>query len=86
MLKLIKDNSIYPLLQPRFLNQNRSNQSITKIYKIVKSIIKEKWYQKLEHINNNNLTQISKLAIRILFFKYNTNTKPEFYEACTLGK
>lgn len=44
---------------------------------------KEKWYQRLGHIHNNNLNQMLKLANRIWFSKKNVNTKPDFYEACT---
>lgn len=59
---------------------------MTKAYQTANPAIKEKWHKKFEHVNNNNLIIISKMAIKISFLKDNTNMEPDFYKAYTLTK
>ena len=42
--KSIRDNSVYPLLQPRLQNQNKPSQRMSKAYKTVKPTTKETWH------------------------------------------
>ncbi len=37
-------------------------------------------------MNNNNLAKMPKMATGISFLKDDTNTEPDFYEECSLGK
>ena len=83
MFKSIKYNCIYLLLQPRLSNQYKF---MTKVYKTVKLAIKKKYYQKIEHINNNNFVKMPKLVTRILFSRDNAITKLNFCRAYILGK
>ena len=86
VLESIRDNSVYPLLQPRLRNQNGPSQTMSKAYKTVKPTTKETWHQRLGHVNNNDLAKMPKLATGILFSKDNANKDLNFCEACTLGK
>ena len=84
-MESIKDNGVYPLWQPRLLVWNKPYYTITRVYKTTKPASKEKWHQRLGHVNHNNFAKMLKLATRISFVK-DSITEPEFCEACTLGK
>ena len=84
-MEFIRDNGTYPLRHPRLPVWKKHNYIITRAYKTTKPASKEKWHQRLGHVNHNNLAKMPKLATKIFFMKDFT-TKPEFCEACTLGK
>ena len=86
MLESIRSNAVYLLQQPKLPARNEPCQTITKAYRTAKPAIKEKWHKRLGHVNHNDLAEMPKIATGISFLKDNTNTEPDFYEACTLGK
>ncbi len=86
VLESIRDNAVYPLQKPKLPARNGPCQAITKAYRTAKPATKEKWYKRLGHVNNNDLAQMPKMATGIPFLKNDTNTEPDFWEACTLGK
>lgn len=74
------------LLQLKLPTQNKPSQIMTKVYKTIKPISKEKKYQRLGYVNNNDFAKMPEIVTGILFSKNNTNIEPNFYKICTLGK
>lgn len=86
-MECIRDNSVYPPRQLRLPARNGPNHIIKRAYKTNKPIPKEKWHQKLGHVNFNDLAKMPELATGISFIKRSFSTmEPKFCEACTLGK
>lgn len=86
VLESIRDNTVYPLRQPKLSARNGPCQTMTKAYRTAKPATKEKWHKRLGHVNNNDLAKMPKMATGISFLKDSTNMEPDFCEACTLGK
>ena len=85
VLESIRENTVYPLRQPKLLARHRPCQTMIKAFKTSKPATKEKWHKRLGHVNNNDLANMPSMATGISFLKDN-KTEPEFCEACTLGK
>lgn len=82
-MEFIRDNNMYPLWQPQLLIWHRSNPVIRKVYKTAKPTTKENWYQKLGHINHNDIAKIPEIATEISFMKDSISiTEREFCQAC----
>ncbi len=86
LLESMQDNVVYPLQQPKLPTRNRPYQSIIKEYQTVKPATKEKWHRRLGYVNNINLAKMPKMATGISFLNNDTNTEPDYWEECTLGK